>query len=124
MHSPHFAGQASSWVKRFAPLIPVGEVLDLACGTGRHATLLAGLGHAVLAVDRDATALKEIVHERITTLQLELEAGATDYAGWPFEPNRFSGVVVTNYLHRPLFANILDSLAPDGVLIYETFAMG
>ena len=43
---------ASNWVQRFAPLVPEGEVLDLACGTGRHTRLLAALGHPVLAVDR------------------------------------------------------------------------
>ncbi|HEX9172091.1 MAG TPA: class I SAM-dependent methyltransferase, partial [Telluria sp.] len=57
----------------------------------------------------------------ITTLQADLEA---DGAAWPFEAGRFAGIVVTNYLHRPLLADLLRSLAPDGVLIYETFALG
>ncbi|MGZ5203047.1 MAG: SAM-dependent methyltransferase, partial [Telluria sp.] len=39
-------------------------------------------------------------------------------------PGRFSGIVVTNYLHRPLFGQIAAALAPDGVLVYETFARG
>src|SRR5690606_15579348 len=47
----------SAWVARFAPLVPPGEVLDLACGSGRHARLLAAAGHPVLAVDRDPAAL-------------------------------------------------------------------
>ena len=119
MHAPTLA--ASSWVRRFAPLAPAGEVLDLACGSGRHARLFAALGHPVVAVDRDGAALAAASGPGITTLALDLEA---EGAEWPFEAGRFAGIVVTNYLHRPLMAKLLASLAPDGVLIYETFALG
>jgi SAM-dependent methyltransferase len=118
MHSPDIV---SSWVARWAPLVPPGEALDLACGSGRHARLLASLGHAVTAVDRDAQALAAAAGEGIATLQYDLEAPG---AAWPFAPGRFAGIVVTNYLHRPLFGQIAAALAPDGVLIYETFARG
>lgn len=111
----------SAWVERFAPLIPSGEVLDLACGGGRHSRLLAGFGHVVLAVDRDQQALEASAGEGIKVQQLDLEReGMT----WPFEADRFAGIVVTNYLHRPLFPYLFRSLAPNGVLIYETFAQG
>jgi SAM-dependent methyltransferase len=113
----------SDWVSRFAPLIPAGEALDLACGSGRHARLLAGLGHPVLALDRDPGALAKTAGVHITTLQADLEGEAADLA-WPFAANRFAGIVVSNYLHRPLFPLLLASLAPLGVLIYETFALG
>lgn len=113
----------SNWVSRFAPLIPAGEVLDLACGSGRHARLLAGLGHPVLALDRDPDALAKAAGERISTLQADLEGDGAGW-DWPFAANRFAGIVVTNYLYRPLFPFILASLAPQGVLIYETFALG
>lgn len=116
-------GRASPWVVRFAPLIPTGEVLDLACGAGRHARLLASLGHPVTAVDRDDDALAQTAGPGIATLRADLEVDAPR-SGWPFGAGRFAGIVVTNYLHRPLFPHILDSLAPGGVLIYETFAMG
>ncbi|SNS29082.1 Methyltransferase domain-containing protein [Noviherbaspirillum humi] len=115
--------QPSPWVRRFAPLIPPGEVLDLACGGGRHARLLASLGHAVLAVDRDPAALAASAGEGITVLQADLEQGG-ERDGWPFEEARFAGIVVTNYLHRPLMPHLLRSLAPGGVLVYETFALG
>jgi SAM-dependent methyltransferase len=111
----------SAWVARFAPLIPAGEVLDLACGGGRHARLLAKLGYSVLALDRDAAALAGAAGEGIATMQAELE---TDDFVWPFNAGRFSGIVVTNYLHRPLFPHLLRSLAPGGLLLYETFALG
>ena len=112
---------ASPWVRRFAPVVPRGEVLDLACGGGRHARLFAALGHPVLALDRSPDALAAAAGPGITTLQADLEA---DGAVWPFAPGRFAGIVVTNYLHRPLLADMLGSLAPNGVLIYETFALG
>jgi SAM-dependent methyltransferase len=111
----------SNWVARWAPCIPAGETLDLACGSGRHARLLAARGHAVTAVDRDAQALLAAAGEGIATLQVDLEAPG---AVWPFAAGRFAGVVVTNYLHRPLFGQIAAALAPNGVLIYETFARG
>ena len=119
MHAPTLA--PSDWVRRFAPLAPAGEVLDLACGSGRHARLFAQLGHPLLAVDRDPDALAAASGAGITTLQADLEV---EGAAWPFEAGRFAGIVVTNYLHRPLMAQLCASLAPGGVLIYETFALG
>jgi SAM-dependent methyltransferase len=119
--SPHtLLDKPSAWVARFAPLIPAGEVLDLACGSGRHARLLACLGHPVLAVDRDPIALQNTVGASITTLLADLE----EDAAWPFAAGRFAGIVVANYLHRPLFPQIFRGLAQGGVLIYETFAQG
>jgi SAM-dependent methyltransferase len=111
----------SPWVRRYAPLIPGGEVLDLACGSGRHSRHLAALGHAVVAVDRDNEALAAAAGPEITTTEIDLEQ---EGAAWPFGPERFAGIVVTNYLHRPLIAGMLASLAPNGVLLYETFADG
>ncbi len=115
----------SRWVARFAPLMPAGEVLDLACGGGRHSRLLAGLGHAVRAVDRDAAAVAAAAGERISAQQFDLEReGAEQEAGWPLQPSRYAGIVVTNYLHRPLMPALFASLAPGGVLVYKTFAIG
>ena len=111
----------SPWVRRYAPLIPGGAVLDLACGAGRHSRHLASLGHSVVAVDRDADALALAAGPDITTSAIDLEEAG---AAWPFGPGRFAGIVVTNYLHRPLTAAMIASLAPDGVVIYETFADG
>lgn len=114
-------GPASPWVARWAQIVPAGKVLDLACGQGRHARLFAGRGHEVLAVDRDADALASLTDvPRVTTLRADLENGQP----WPLAGRRFSVVIVANYLHRPLFPAILASLAPGGVLIYETFMLG
>src|SRR5207244_593702 len=43
---------------------------------------------------------------------------------WPFPGRGFDAVVVTNYLHRPLLPHLLRAVAPDGLLLYETFAHG
>ncbi|MFM8466842.1 MAG: class I SAM-dependent methyltransferase [Oxalobacteraceae bacterium] len=116
----------SRWVVRFAGLVPAGGwTLDLACGGGRHARHLASLGHQVLAVDRDPAALAVAAGERIHTQVVDLEApGSNILPDWPLVPGRFSGIVVTNYLHRPLLPALFASLAKGGVLIYETFAEG
>jgi len=115
----------SRWVSRFAPLVPQGKVLDLACGGGRHSRWMASLGHTVLAVDRDAAAVKASAGDRIATLQFDLEASdAPLHPDWPLKPASYAGIIVTNYLHRPLMPALLLSLCPGGVLIYETFAAG
>jgi SAM-dependent methyltransferase len=112
---------ASPWVEsHIAAIAPAGLVLDLACGSGRHARLLAGRGHAVLAVDRDAVALAGLDGVAgVTTARLDLEG-----EHWPLAGRRFAGIVVTNYLWRPRLPDLLALLAPGGVLIYETFMLG
>jgi len=114
--------EPSPWVRRFASLVPRdGTVLDLACGNGRHARLFLDLGHRVVALDRDVGAVADLAHHpRVEVVAADLEAGA----GWPLGERRFAGIVVVNYLHRPLFPRLLDALAEGGVLIYETFARG
>jgi SAM-dependent methyltransferase len=110
----------SAWVRRFVPLIRGGgRVLDLAAGSGRHTRLLVDMGFTVTAVDRDVTALPRFVDARCQVVALDLESGAP----WPLG-GHYDGIVVTNYLHRPLFASIAAALAAGGVLIYETFALG
>ena len=111
----------SPWVERFVTLARPGVALDLACGSGRHTRLLRQHGHTVVALDRNPEALAKVGAPGIDTLEYDLEA---DGAPWPFEAARFSVIVVTNYLHRPLFAHLARSLRPDGILIYETFAQG
>lgn len=78
----------------------------------------------MLAVDRDAAILERAAGQGITIRQVDLEGSDAGGFSWPFDAGRFAGIVVTNYLHRPLFPHIFESLAPNGVLIYETFAQG
>lgn len=112
----------SAWVKRFAGLVPAGgAVLDLACGSGRHTRLFLAAGHSVLAVDRDLSGIADLADAPgLELLQADLESGGP----WPLGHRQFAGVVVTNYLHRPILPAIVAAVAPGGALIYETFAMG
>lgn len=114
--------KSSPWVERFLPRIQSGgDVLDLACGRGRHSLLLHAAGYRVEAVDRDAAALAGISARApgIRTRVADLEGNS-----WPYHGRRFDGIVVSNYLFRPLFPRLLDALDANGVLIYETFMSG
>ena len=112
----------SPWVTRFAPLVRQGgTVLDLACGGGRHSRSLLDLGYTVVAVDLDV----EPVAHLATRPKLEIIRWDLEQEGsWPLPGRLFDGIVVSNYLHRPLFPVLVDSLGSGGVLIYETFARG
>ena len=119
MSAMHDMDTPSAWVEKWALLIrPGGEVLDVACGSGRHSRLLARLGFEVVAVDRDASLFRD-KPQGVDLVEADIEGGP-----WPFGGRRFDGIVVTNYLHRPLLPVLVDSLAPGGVLVYETFARG
>ena len=93
-------------------------VLDVAAGGGRHSRFLAERGHKVTALDRDTSRLAP--HPGVEIVHADLEDGSP----WPLPGRTFAAVVVTNYLHRPLFPALLDALAPGGVLLYETFMAG
>lgn len=114
--------EPSPWVTRFAPMVPAGgTVLDVACGTGRHARMFRKRGHPVVALDRDVVTVTDMASDpEVEIVARDLENGRP----WPLEGRSFAGVVVVNYLHRPLFPALVRSVAPGGVLIYETFAAG
>jgi len=105
----------SPWVVRWAPLVARGPVLDVASGAGRHARLFAARGLEVVAVDREVHVIPGVQFVRA-----DLEDGSP----WPFAGRRFGAIVVTNYLHRPLFDPLAAALDQGGVLIYETFMLG
>lgn len=119
---------------RFAPLIAAGgRVLDVAAGRGRHTRFLAARGCAVVAIDRDSAALAGVADlPNVRIVVADLERGPDgdpddnlDDKAWPFtSTDRFDAIVVTRYLHRPLFPRLLGALADDGLLLYETFAAG
>jgi SAM-dependent methyltransferase len=111
----------SAWVRRHLALIPAGgHVLDVAAGGGRHTRLARAAGHTVTAVDRDLAGLADLAgDDGVELVQADLESGP-----WPFAGEEFAGVIVTNYLHRPLFPHLAAAVAPEGALIYETFARG
>ena len=114
-------GAPSAWIERWHSGFGSGSrVLDLACGGGRHGRLFLENGATVTFVDIDVSGVGDLSrNERAEILQADLEN-----APWPLENRQFDAVVVTNYLHRPLFPSIVDAVAPGGWLFYETFAVG
>jgi SAM-dependent methyltransferase len=120
LNSAHAVESPSEWVKRWAGFIPSGEVLDLACGNGRHSRYLASAGYRVCAIDRDAQAVAALT----SVPGLSVQIADLEGMPWPFRGRCFAGIVVANYLYRPLFPHLLDALADDGAFIYETFALG
>jgi SAM-dependent methyltransferase len=115
----HAVIAASNWVQRWSHLVPVGgSVLDLACGSGRHVRWFAQRGCRVTGVDRNALALQPLAGIA------ELVVADVERDPWPWPARQFDAVVVTNYLWRARFANIVASLGEGGVLIYETFSAG
>ena len=115
----HGTGNPSPWIVRWTHLVPAdGDVLDLACGGGRHVRWFAERGHAVTAVDRDSAAL-DTLGSIAETVEADIENGP-----WPLGDRQFAAVIVTNDLWRPLFALIAASVAPGGVLLHETFTQG
>lgn len=111
----------SPWIERFAKLVPAtARVLDVAAGNGRHALYFANRGNRVVAVDRDSESLAAFADvPRIETRVLDLET-----AKWPLAGETFDAIVVVNYLHRAALPQLLAMLSADGVLLYETFAVG
>jgi SAM-dependent methyltransferase len=119
----------SEWVQRWAHLVPmgsapgaqVGAVLDVACGTGRHLRFFHERGHPVIGLDCDTAALAAVraALPGATLIEADIEHGP-----WPLRGRSYAGVVVTNYLWRALLPTLVQSVAPGGVLIYETFAQG
>lgn len=119
-------GEPSPWIARHAHLIPAkGLVLDLACGGGRHARFFAARGHPVVALDKDTAALEAAAPPGVEIVQADFENGSPvfDPPG-PLAGRRFAGIVVVNYLHRPILPRLMALLAPGGALLYETFARG
>ena len=112
---------ASEWVVRFAPLVgPSGSVLDVACGNGRHTRFFLSRGHEVVAVDIDLSKAADLeASPQVRLIEADIERNP-----WPLSGARFNAVVVTNYLHRPLLGRLVQAVAPEGVLIYETYARG
>lgn len=115
----HDASTPSPWIQRFSHLVPAGgTVLDVACGQGRHLHWFAQRGHPGLGIDRSAEALAAL------PVSAQRICADIENAAWPLPGAQFAAVVVTNYLWRALLPTLVASVAPGGVLLYETFAEG
>jgi SAM-dependent methyltransferase len=115
--------EASLWVERYiGGIVARGGVLDVACGQGRHIALARRLGYPVTGIDRNLSAARQIfgADDGVSLHERDLEDGSA----FPFEPRSFDGVIVTNYLWRPILGDIVDAVSPSGLLLYETFRTG
>lgn len=111
----------SAWVRRFlSGISDGGRVLDVACGSGRHLRLALEHGYSVVGVDRDLSGVADL-QERPG---VELIASDLEDGPFPFRGRTFAGVIVTRYLWRPILPDIVACVGRDGLLIYETFAVG
>jgi SAM-dependent methyltransferase len=116
---PHSSSAPSEWITRFAHLLPPqAQVLDIACGSGRHAAYLAQCGHRVTGVDRNTEALA-LLPASVKAVTADIENSP-----WPLPGQQFDAVIVTHYLWRALWPQILASVRAGGVLLYETFGQG
>jgi len=99
------------------------RALDLACGRGRHALLLAERGYRVDAIDFALAALTA-VHRHAAARRLDVRCLAADVATWPLPTDHYALVLVVSFLDRSLFPSLRAAVAPGGVLLYETHARG
>jgi rhodanese-related sulfurtransferase len=122
---PFSATGPCSWLIQNADLLPQGgEALDVACGRGRHALLLAAASFSVRAVDRDAEKIEALRADAarldlpVTAEVLDLETGLADLGDGAFDL-----ILGIHYLHRPLFPALIRALRAGGFLLYETFTV-
>ena len=126
-------GKPDPWVQKYAALVPQGPVLDLACGKGRNGRYFLELGYPITFVDKDISGGEDLFlqsyssHSKSPDNNINIQLIKHDLENnspWPFHPNQFSGIVVTNYLYRPLLPQLITTLKPNGIIIYKTFAVG
>jgi 2-polyprenyl-3-methyl-5-hydroxy-6-metoxy-1,4-benzoquinol methylase len=111
----------SSWFAWHAHRIRAGSrVLDLACGSGRHALAAASLGAQVTAVDKDAAGL-EAGRKEAKARGLEVKWVEADLSKGLAQLGSFDAVLVFNYLDRNRMPDIVNAVSPGGLLFLETF---
>jgi SAM-dependent methyltransferase len=124
----------SSTLLRFVGDIayPGADALDLACGFGRNAILMAAYGCDVICADRDLVRLRHLdatkaalqaqapnggaAQGRITTVCADFTAGR-----WPFETSSFDVIIIVHFGRVELFPFLIPTLRVGGHLYFETF---
>jgi tellurite methyltransferase len=110
----------SRWVMRMAAEFGRGRALDVATGRGRHALAMAAAGFNVTGID---VQLSSLSHAQTSALAagVQISLVCADLRLFPIPTGRFQVVVVARYLDRAIVPALRQALAPDGVLLYETF---
>jgi SAM-dependent methyltransferase len=97
-----------------AELLPPGRALDLACGPGRNALFLAGLGWHVTAVDRSPVAIA-ILRQRANGLAIDIRRADLEIGEFAIPPAAFDLVANILYLERDLVPTIREGVRLGGV---------
>jgi SAM-dependent methyltransferase len=114
----------SLWIVQHAALAPSGgRVVDVACGAGRNGRHFWKRGHPTVFLDIDCTKVNDLTGaDDVDIREVDLESELPPQ--WLFTPATLDVVVATNYLWRPLMPALINSIAPGGMFLYETFAIG
>jgi len=130
--------EPAGFVLELLPLLPLGPALDLACGPGRHTLLLASRQQVVTAVDSSSAALEILeqraldLHHPVTRIKRPAQSASrwhgiqlwqADLEEVSLPSETFSLVICVNYLQRSLFSQIERTLAPGGMLLFETYTV-
>lgn len=111
--------QAAQVLRDNKHLLPTaGDALDLACGMGGNALLLADAGLRVRAWDLSPVGIESLQNRHVAG---QLVAEVRDVCAAPPVPNSFDVIVISYFLERRLFAALTDALRPGGLLFYQTF---
>lgn len=115
------AGTPSQVLEHYQKLLPTeGEALDIACGLGGNALLLAQNGLDTQAWDISPVAIQTLAEQALHS-GLFIQTEVRDVSAQPPEPNSVDVIAVSYFLERDLFPVLIDALRPDGLLFYQTF---
>jgi tellurite methyltransferase len=114
------AGEPNPFLREHLALLPRGHVLELAMGEGHNAIFLAQQGFSVTGID-----ISEIAVARALQLAgragVSVDARVMDLRTAPLPPRTYDVVICFYYLQRDLFPDIVSTLKPGGMVVYETF---
>lgn len=97
-----------------------GTALEIACGLGGNALLLAEQGLDVTAWDISDVALAKL-NGFASGRGLSIHTQRKDVEANAQIEGHFDIIIVSRFLHRPLIAQLIDALTPGGLLMYQTF---
>jgi tellurite methyltransferase len=113
--------EAASVLRDNQHLLPAqGRTLDLACGLGANALLLARRGLEVTAWDLSPVAIARL-RALAAGSSLSIAAEVRDVCAEPPPPETFDCILVAHFLERSLAPALAAALRPGGLLFYQTF---